>query len=140
MGSTNGVRPGVLETLRDRRQGTALTFLLGDEGMVEEYVPAGRFLLGEGYRLRGDPGDAERSAGEYQVSIERWPDYPPAWGALGRYYARAGNEAQALQCLERYLELAPDARDAPFARQAVETLRHGAPPRAEEPTNEQSKP
>ena len=138
MTATSGVRPGVLETLRERRQGTALTFLLGDEGMVEEYVPAGRFLLGEGYRLRGEAGDAERAAEQYRISIERWPDYPPAWGALGRYYARTGNDVLALQCLERYLELAPDARDAPFARQAVEKLRQAAPPQAEEPTNEQS--
>lgn len=132
MAATTGVRPGVLETLRERRQGTALTFLLGDEGMVEEYAPAGHFLLGEGYRLRGEPGDAERSVEQYRSSIERWPDYAPAWGALGRYYARTGNTAEALQCLEHYLELAPDARDAPFTRQAVEKLRHGAPPTAKE--------
>jgi predicted Zn-dependent protease len=132
MAATSEVRPGVLEALRDKRQGTALTFLLGDEGMVEEYVPAGRFLLGEGYRLRAEAGDAERAAEQYRLSIERSPDYAPAWGALGRHYARTGNDAQALQCLEHYLELAPDARDAPFTRQAVEKLRHGAPPTAEE--------
>jgi len=132
MAATNEVRPGVLEALRDRRQGTALTFLLGEEGMVDDYAPAGLFLLGEGYRLRAEAGDAERSAEQYRLSIERWPDYAPAWGALGRHYARTGDDAQALRCLEYYLELAPDARDAPFTRQAVEKLRHGAPPTAEE--------
>jgi predicted Zn-dependent protease len=135
MAATSGVRPGVLETLREKRQGSALIFLLGDEGMVDENAPAGRFLLGEGYRLRGDPGDAERAAEQYRLSIEQWPDYAPAWGTLGRYYAKTGDDVHALQCLEHYLELAPDARDAPFTRQAVEKLRHGAPPTAKEPTN-----
>lgn len=128
LAATNKVRREVLQELRERRQGTALTFLLGDEAMADEYVPEGRFLLGEGYRLRGEAGDAERAAEQYRLSIERAPDYAPAWGALGRHYARTGDSAQALQCLEHYLELAPDARDAPFARQTVEKLRHGATP------------
>jgi predicted Zn-dependent protease len=133
LAETSRVRREVLEELRDKRQGTALTFLLGDEGMVADYVPDGPFLLGEGYRLRAESGDAERAAEQFKLSIERAPDYAPAWGALGRHYARTGNDLQALQCLERYLELAPDARDAPFARQTVEKLRHGPPPTAQVP-------
>ena len=82
--------------------------------------------------MRGEAGMAGPQA--YSLSIERAPDYAPAWGALGRHYARTGDNPRALQCLEHYLELAPEARDAPFARQTVEKLRQSAQPTLQEQT------
>jgi beta-barrel assembly-enhancing protease len=121
--ATMGVRAAVLEELRTQRKATALIFLLGDDGMAADNPPAGLYMLGEGYRLRGKEGDADRAAGEYQKSVEAFPDYAPAWGALGRYRARRGERDAAIQCLERFLQLAPDSRDAPFARQALTKLK-----------------
>jgi regulator of sirC expression with transglutaminase-like and TPR domain len=64
---------------------------------------------------------------QYRKSIELFPDFAPAWGALGRHYARQGETVLAIEHLERYLVLAPDAREAPFARQALDRLRSEVP-------------
>jgi predicted Zn-dependent protease len=121
--ATMGVRAAVLEELRAQRKATALIFLLGDDGMAADTPPEGLYMLGEGYRLRGNEGDADRAAAEYQQSVETFPDFAPAWGALGRYRARRGERDAAIQCFERFLQLAPDSRDAPFARQALAKLK-----------------
>ena len=94
------------------------------DGTFDEIVPAGHYLLGEGYRLRGESGDLERAVEQWRQSIASAPDYAPAWGALGRYYTTIGDTTQALAYLDRFLELAPNAHEAPFARQVVARLRH----------------
>lgn len=128
LAATATVRASVLEELRAQRKATALIFLMGDEGMATENAPVGWFMLGEGYRLRGREGDVDRAAEQYRKSTTAFPEYAPAWGALGRYYARRGDREHAIECLERFLQLAPDSRDAPFARQALAKLKETPSP------------
>ena len=126
--ATQRVRVEVLNATHERRDGRALVVLLEGEGRADEFAPAGEFLLGEGYRLRAEPGDAERAVSQYQRSIADFPEYAPAWRALGRYYAAHGERQRALECLERFLALAPEARDAAFTHQAIERLRKESTP------------
>lgn len=128
LSATARVRAAVLEELRSQRKAAALVFLMGDEGMAGENAPIGLYMLGEGYRLRGKDGDAQLAAGQYRRSIDAYPDYAPAWGALGRYYARNGDRAHAIECYERFLQLDPDSRDAPFARHALARLKEAPTP------------
>jgi predicted Zn-dependent protease len=126
--ATQPARLAALETILARKNGRELAFVLAEGGLADEMAPVGHFALGEGYRLRGDPGDDLLALEQYRKSVELFPDFPPAWGALGRHYARAGEVALAIEYLERYLALAPDAREAPFARQALQRLKSEAAP------------
>lgn len=121
--ATQAARMAALETILSRKNGRELAFVLAEDGLADEMPPVGHFALGEGYRLRNEPGDEELAFAEYRKSIELFPDFAPAWGALGRYYARKGERLLAIEHLERYLTLAPDAREAPFARQALDRLK-----------------
>jgi tetratricopeptide (TPR) repeat protein len=121
--ATQAARMTALETILARKNGRELAFVLAESGLADEMPPLGHFALGEGYRLRNDPGDEERAVEQYRKSIELFPEFAPAWGALGRYYARKGETAPAIEHLERFLALAPDAREAPFARQALDRLK-----------------
>jgi predicted Zn-dependent protease len=123
LAATASARAQALSMLLERKDGRALVFVLEDEGVADSLPPNGHFALGEGYRLRAKPGDEELAAAQYRLSIERFPGFAAAWGALGRSYARKGDKALALEHLEKFLELAPDAREAPFARQTVEKLK-----------------
>lgn len=126
--ATQVARTAALGTILERKNGRELAFVLAEAGLADEMAPTGHFALGEGFRLRGDPGDEALAAEQYRKSIESFPDFAPAWGALGRYYARTGDKARAIEHLERYLALAPDAREAPFARQALDRLKNEVAP------------
>jgi predicted Zn-dependent protease len=120
--ATQGARMAALDMVLASRNGPELAFVLSQDDLAAELPPVGFFALGEGYRLRGLPGDEELAVAQYRRSIESFPDFAPAWGALGRYYARKGDKAAAVEHLQRFLALAPDAKEAPFARQTLEKL------------------
>ncbi len=128
LAATQAARMAALETILARRNGRELAFVLAEGDLADEMPPLGHFALGEGFRLRSDPGDEELAAEQYRKSIESFPEFAPAWGALGRYYARTGDKALAIEYLERYLALDPDAREAPFARQALDRLKSEVAP------------
>ncbi|HEX7374241.1 MAG TPA: M48 family metalloprotease, partial [Steroidobacteraceae bacterium] len=120
--ATQAARLAALDAIVAGKNGVELAFVLSQDDLASELAPAGLFALGEGYRLRNQPGDEQLAVTEYRSCIERFPSYAPAWGALGRYYARRGNKNAAIEHLQRFLALAPDAKEAPFARQTLQRL------------------
>ena len=120
--ATQAVRVATLEEVHERRDGTELVTVLADEGRTAEFAPAGDYLLGEGYRLRGAAGDEDLALQRYSRSIESFPDFAAAYGARGRLYARRGDREKALTDLQRFVALAPTAREAPYARQTIDRL------------------
>jgi eukaryotic-like serine/threonine-protein kinase len=58
-----------------------------------------------------------------EALARREPGLPAAHRFLGRCYTRAGSVEQARASYRRYLELAPDAADAPFVRAIVDRRR-----------------
>jgi len=123
LAATQPARVAALESIHERKDGPALIALLEDEGQTAEFAPAGEFLLGEGYRLRAAEGDEDRALSHYDRSIAAQPDYAPAYAVRGRILAHRGERGRALEDLERYVALAPAAREAPFARQTIERLK-----------------
>lgn len=123
LAATRAARLAALEMVLAHRDGTELVVILEDDDVAAELAPLGTFALGEGYRLRRFAGDEMRSVEQYRKCLETYPDFAPAWGALGRHYARTGDDDLAVEHLGRFLELSPDAREAPFARQALERLK-----------------
>lgn len=78
-----------------------------------------RYHEGEVWRLRGEKGDAALAASSYAAAIA-YPDAPPeAWRAHGYELIRQGRRDEGRMALRRYLDLAPDAPDAPMVRQSA---------------------
>ena len=125
--ATQAARVAALERIHERRDGAELIAVLGDDGRPEEFAPSGEFLLGEGYRFRAADGDDSRALEHYTRSIEQYPDFAPAYGARGRLHARRGEHDAAIADLERFVSLAPEAQETPFAHQTIDRLRKESP-------------
>jgi len=79
-----------------------------------------RYQEGEIYRLRAAQGDAALAAAAYAESVGL-PDAPAeAWRAHGYALIKSGQGEGGRQALARYLELAPDARDAALVRMSLQ--------------------
>jgi len=78
-----------------------------------------RFHEGEIWRLRNRKGDDIRAAQGYAASI-LYPDAPAdAWRWHGIMLMKQGRAAEARAALAHYLQMAPNAPDAPFVRQMM---------------------
>jgi len=121
--ATQAVRVTTLEQIHERRDGAELIAVLGDAGRTAEFAPSGEFLLGEGYRFRAADGDEFRALEHYTQSIEKYPDFAPAYAARGRLRARRGAHDAAIVDLERFMALAPAAPATSFARQTIDRLK-----------------
>jgi predicted Zn-dependent protease len=80
-----------------------------------------RFQEGEIWRLRNSQskGDEARAAQGYAAAI-LYPDAPPdAWRWHGIMLLKQGRTVEARSAFARYLQLAPNAPDAPLVRQMM---------------------
>ncbi len=62
--------------------------------------------------VRVGEGDLEGAVEAYRTALEIRRRQPRVWGALGRVYLQLGRNAEAVEALQQYLEMAPNARDA----------------------------
>jgi predicted Zn-dependent protease len=75
-----------------------------------------RYYEGEVYRLRGD---TEHAAATYAAAV-KFADAPAqAYRAYGYAQIKAGHPQEGQRALARYLQLAPDAVDAPMVRSMI---------------------
>jgi hypothetical protein len=78
-----------------------------------------RFHEGEIWRLRNRKGDDVRAAQGYAAAI-LYPDAPAdAWRWHGIMLMKQGRAVEERAAFARYLQMAPDAPDAPFVRQMM---------------------
>jgi beta-barrel assembly-enhancing protease len=78
-----------------------------------------RFYEGEVWRLKGDKGDAARAFAAYAAAVQ-FPDAPPeAWRAHGYELIKLGRRDEGKSALNRYLALAPQAKDAAMVRYSL---------------------
>jgi regulator of sirC expression with transglutaminase-like and TPR domain len=80
-----------------------------------------RELYNRGVRsfVEGKTTDARRA---FRDAIRLDPGYAPAHRGLGLAYERSGEKRAAVKELEKYLRLAPGARDAASVRKRIERL------------------
>ena len=79
-----------------------------------------RFQEGEIWRLRNRAGDDARAASGYAAAVG-YADAPPdAWRWHGVMLQKAGRMTEARAAFARYLQMAPNAPDAPFIRQLLQ--------------------
>lgn len=76
--------------------------------------PEAPYILGEAYRLRGDPGDLDRADAAYRKALAAAPDYAQTYRALGFVSMKRNQLDEARQFFNRYLEMAPEAGDRKY--------------------------
>jgi tetratricopeptide (TPR) repeat protein/tRNA A-37 threonylcarbamoyl transferase component Bud32 len=81
--------------------------------------PTSATLLEEGERLIGE-GRVKEACERGEEALRLEPAAPAALRFLGRCYMRTGRRGDALASYRRYLDVAPDAPDAPAIRSIVE--------------------
>jgi len=133
LATTNPARMSALGDIHTKADGPLLIFLLEDEKLLASLPPEARFYLGEGYRLRNAEGDRNRATAAWRETVLAAPEFGPAYGALGFDALRTGDKARALDMLGRFVELAPESRQAGYARQQIALLRAELAPLPEEP-------
>jgi len=89
------------------------------------YPPSAWYYLGEAYRLRNEEGDTERAVTAYRTAIQQSPEFAPPYRALGLYYMKHNDPAEAEDFFSRYLELAPDAMDRDYIEYYRTSLKPG---------------
>jgi hypothetical protein len=60
-----------------------------------------------------------RAIDEYELALQTWPMMPDAWFDLGVLYAEVGDYEYAIDSMQRYLALSPNATDAGAARDKI---------------------
>lgn len=88
--------------------------MAGDQWRAVHYV-----MQGELYRKRGMPRDLVTAEESYRAAIDAGTTRPEAWRGLGLTLMRARNREQGAEALATYLELAPDAPDAPMMQMMI---------------------
>ena len=80
-----------------------------------------QFYQGEIHRLRNSPQFQAAAAQSYAAAVA-YPDAPAdAWRWHGIMLTKQGRREEGRAALQRYLSLAPNAPDAPFVRQMVQS-------------------
>ncbi len=126
----DGYRARVLSAIRtslatdlERRDPKVVIFLMEDEGLLDRSPPEYRYYLAEAYRIRGEPGDAERAEQEYLLTLETSPEFAPNHEALGLIRMNQGRNEEAIEFFTRYLELSPRAQDRAYIERYVARLK-----------------
>ncbi len=120
------VRLAALEEDLSMNRSKSVIMLLDGPEPPSGYPRQFKYYLGEAYRQRGKDGDSERALQAYQEAIAAAPEFPPTYRALGLYYLKQKDYAQARQYLETYLQRSPDAADREYIRQYIKTMEKGA--------------
>jgi len=100
-----------------------LRFILEEENRLQHLPLESRFYLGEAYRIRAEENDAQRAIEEYEKTIQEAPDYAPPYSALGLMQMKSENNALAIESFTKYLELAPEAKNAAYIKLYLKQLK-----------------
>ena len=127
-GVTRGLREEWLMAQIAEGKPKSVIHVLSNPALLARYPVHASFYLGEAYRLRGETGDAEKAAESWQRAVREVPGFAPSYRSLGIQAMKRGDYAAARTHLDRYLALAPDARDAGYVEAYLEDLRERLKP------------
>jgi serine/threonine-protein kinase len=85
---------------------------------AEPAVRGPREVLAEADKLLGQ-GEVAEACGRAEEARKMSPRLPAAYKFLGKCYMRAGRAHDASESYKQYLELAPNAPDAPFVKSMI---------------------
>ena len=116
-------RIDTLENMLSMGRAKQALIVLEDQANLRELPPHALFWQGEAYRRRGEAGDAAKAEASYRKAIEAAPGFAPSYRALGIILLKGGRNAEAAANFERYLALAPDARDRKYVESYLRMAR-----------------
>jgi predicted Zn-dependent protease len=116
-------RIDTLENMLSMGRAKQALIVLEDQANLRELPPHALFWQGEAYRRRGEAGDAQKAEASYRKAIEAAPEFAPSYRALGIVLLKAGKNAEAVANFERYLALAPDAKDRKYVESYLRMAR-----------------
>lgn len=119
---TRGLRERWLQAQISEGKPKSIIHVLSNPAMLHRYPPYAAYYLGEAYRLRGEEGDLDKAVAAWRQAVEADPDFAPSYCALGVNAMKKHDWAEAHDYLTRYLTLAPDAQDAGYVRDYLETI------------------
>ena len=96
------------------------TLLFLQEAMPDNGEPLS--VLGDLCRARAESGDTQRAVKAYEQALELDSDIASAHLGLGFTFVKSGQESKAVEHLRRFLELDPDAVNADYVREFLNTL------------------
>jgi predicted Zn-dependent protease len=118
-------RVDTLENMLSMGRAKQALIVLEDQANLRELPPHALFWQGEAYRRRGEAGDTERAEASYRKAIAAAPEFAPSYRALGIVLLKGGKNAEAATNFERYLALAPDAKDRKYVESYLRMARKG---------------
>jgi predicted Zn-dependent protease len=116
-------RIDTLENMLSMGRAKQALIVLEDEANLRELPAHALFWQGEAYRRRGEGGDIERAEAAYRKAIAAAPEFAPSYRALGIIQLKADRNAEAAGNFERYLALAPDAKDRKYVESYLRMAR-----------------
>lgn len=81
--------------------------------------------LAESFRRQHDPKEPEQAIDNYQKAVDLDPTFADPYRGLGTLYYQQGDRAMAREAFQRYLALAPAAKDRPFIEALLKELAEG---------------
>ena len=90
-----------------------------DQVAGDDWRPIHYVMQGELHRKRGTPRDLATAEEAYRAAIEGGTENPLAWRGLGLTLLRARQNEAGRSALETYLEMSPDAADAPMIQMMI---------------------
>lgn len=91
-----------------------IIILLEAQSNLDRYPPEALYYLGEAYLRRGQEGDLQKAIKSFEQTTASVPTFALAHRALGMLRYKDRTHETAIPHLERYLELAPQAKDRAF--------------------------
>ncbi|MGH8728357.1 MAG: M48 family metalloprotease [Burkholderiales bacterium] len=101
---------------------------LCDEERLSDYPPSVHYYIGEAYRLRGAQGDEVSAEIAYLKALEQAPNFAATYRALGVLYLKQKDYAHAAPLFEKYLAMAPEAKDREYVVHYLERAKNGGAP------------
>lgn len=89
------------------------------------HEPRAHYYLAETYRRENDPKERPPAVQHYQKAIDLDSTFADPFRGLGTLYYQEGNRLEARRAFERYLILAPAAKDRPFIERILKELAEG---------------
>ncbi|HEX8980863.1 MAG TPA: M48 family metalloprotease [Parasulfuritortus sp.] len=120
--ATGGLRERWLQAQISEGKPKSVIHVLSNPAMLHRYPPYAAYYLGEAYRLRGEEGDADKAEAAWRQAAAADPAFAPSYYALGVAAMKKHDWVKAHDYLTRYLTLAPNAQEAGYVRDYLETI------------------
>lgn len=88
--------------------------LLKDDATKKRYPAYCSYYLGEAYRKRNDKDDVTQAAFYFDQAIAQMPEFAPSYRAKGLLAMQQERNAEAIELFNKYLQLAPQAKDRSY--------------------------